>query len=235
MSSSNRFNSVGYCSFMDLSDTAEYRKKRLQDFVDQKFAGNKAALGRALGYRDGAFVGQMLRGERPITEKTIDQIHELPGGKGWFNTNVLVNVTPVPIGGNRIPMINYVQAGIWTDVVDSLQPGDADDWLMTDLRLSNHAFALEIKGDSMLPEFKSGDRVIIDPEIAPQPGDFVVAKNGGNEATFKKYRPRGTDESGNTIFELVPLNEDFESLRSDQQPIRIVGTMVEHRKYRKPR
>lgn len=33
--------------------------------------GGKASLGRALGYRDGAFVGQMLRGERPITEKTL--------------------------------------------------------------------------------------------------------------------------------------------------------------------
>jgi len=133
----------------------------------------------------------------------------------------------------RIPLISYVQAGVWTDVIDNYQPGDADEYLLTDLELSGGAFALEIKGDSMLPEFKPGDRVIIDPNIFPQPGDFVVAKNGDEEATFKKYRPRGVSERGDTVFELVPLNEDYPSMRSDVTPIRIVGTMVEHRKYRR--
>ncbi len=85
----------------------------------------------------------------------------------------------------------------------------------------------------MLPEFKPGDRVIIDPSTSPQPGDYVVAKNGEEEATFKKYRPRGVNERGDVVFELVPLNEDYPSMRSDVTPIRIVGTMVEHRKYRR--
>lgn len=143
------------------------------------------------------------------------------------------NVVPAPIGSHRIPLIDYVQAGAWTGVQDPFEPGAADEYLLTDLELSGSAFALEIKGESMLPEFRPGDRVIIDPEVMPSPGDFVVAKNGAEEATFKKYRPRSIDAAGNTVFELVPLNEDFPSMRSDVVPIRIVGTMVEHRKYRK--
>lgn len=75
--------------------------------------------------------------------------------------------------------------------------------------------------------------MIVDPVIAPQPGDYVVAKNGEEEATFKKYRPRGMNERGDVVYELVPLNEDYPSMRSDLTPIKIVGTMVEHRKYRK--
>lgn len=145
------------------------------------------------------------------------------------------NVAPAPVGSLRIPLISYVQAGVWTGVVDNYAPGDAEDFLLTDLELSGSAFALEIKGDSMLPEFKPGDRVIIDPNVSPQPGDYVVAKNGEEEATFKKYRPRSVNERGETVFELVPLNEDYPSMRSDVTPIRIVGTMVEHRKYRKRR
>lgn len=39
--------------------------------------GGKAELGRALGYRDGAFVGQMIRGDRPVTEKTLRAMVEL--------------------------------------------------------------------------------------------------------------------------------------------------------------
>ena len=185
-----------------------------------------------MGYRDGAFVGQMLRDERPISEKTVAQIHALPGGKGWFSEP---NVEPAPMGGVRIPVISHVQAGIWTEVIDNFQPGDADDWLVTDLDVSGSTFALEIKGDSMLPEFKPGDRVIIDPDVIPQPGDYVVAKNGDDGATFKKYRPRGLGADGQPVFELAPLNDDFPTLRSDVEPVRIIGTMVEHRKYRRPR
>jgi SOS-response transcriptional repressor LexA len=154
-------------------------------------------------------------------------------GFGPMNIGSGQNVKSAPIGAVRIPLISYVQAGCWTGIIDNFQPGDAEDWLLTDLGLSDFAFALQIKGDSMLPEFKEGDRVIIDPIIEPMPGDFVVAKNSENEATFKKYRPRGTNENGVIIFELVPLNEDYASMRSDSQHISIIGTMVEHRKYRK--
>lgn len=145
------------------------------------------------------------------------------------------NISPATMGANRIPLISYVQAGAWTEALNNFQPGDADEWLLTDLQLSGHAFALEIKGDSMLPDFKPGDRVIIDPGVSPLPGDFVAAKNCEESATFKKYRPRGADAEGNSIFELVPLNEDYPSIRSDLAPMKIVGTMVEHRKYRRAR
>ncbi len=173
-------------------------------------ADTAAALERATGYR----ATWLVTGKGP---KLVDA----------------QNVAPADLGSHRIPLISYVQAGAWTGVVDNYQPGDAEDFLLTDLELSGSAFALEIKGDSMLPEFKAGDRVIIDPNVSPQPGDFVVAKNGDDEATFKKYRPRGINERGETVFELVPLNEDYPSMRSDATPIRIVGTMVEHRKYRR--
>ena len=145
------------------------------------------------------------------------------------------NVTSALIGATRVPLISCVHAGAWKGMDENFKPNDVVDWLMTDQKVSRNAFANEIKGECMLPEFKPGDRVIIDPEVLPMPGDFVVAKNGKEEATFKKYRPRGTDKDGTIIFELVPLNDDFESMRSDVVTIHIVGTMVEHRKYRKVR
>lgn len=80
----------------------------------------------------------------------------------------------------------------------------------------------------MEPEFKEGDIIIIDPEVAPSPGNYVVAKNSEEEATFKKYRPRGVNEKGEHYFELVPLNPDFETMRSDHQSITIIGTAVDH-------
>lgn len=197
----------------------------------KKWGGSQEALALELGLTKGNVSAWENDRHKPKLEQilTISRItgHPLP-------PNIPdINVAPAPIGGRRIPLISYVQAGAWTCVADTFQPGDADEWLMTDQMLSDCAFALQIKGDSMLPEFKEGDRVIIDPAVFPQPGDYVVAKNGEDEATFKKYRPRGANERGDVVFELVPLNEDYPSMRSDITPISIVGTMIEHRKYRR--
>jgi hypothetical protein len=57
---------------MDMTE----RRNRLRIAAER--IGGKTALGRRVGYRDGAFIGQMLRGERPITEKTLDALRRVP-------------------------------------------------------------------------------------------------------------------------------------------------------------
>lgn len=42
----------------------------------------------------------------------------------------------------------------------------------------------------MEPEFKEEDVIIIDPQVQPVAGEFVVAINGDYEATFKNIAPR---------------------------------------------
>lgn len=131
------------------------------------------------------------------------------------------------------PIISSVQAGIWRDIVDSFPRGGADEYIMANNTYGRHTFALRITGNSMEPEFREGDMVVIDPDVRPNAGDYVVAKNHEEAATFKKYRPRGINEAGQDVFELVPLNEDYAPMRSDLQPIHIIGTMVEHTRYRR--
>ncbi|CAI0838292.1 Peptidase S24-like [Serratia quinivorans] len=82
----------------------------------------------------------------------------------------------------------------------------------------------------MEPEFKEGDLIIVDPELNPLPGDYVVAKNGEHEATFKKYRARGVTQDGQDVFELVPLNPDYPTKSSLTEHIEIIGVLVEHRR-----
>ena len=143
------------------------------------------------------------------------------------------NVGTAVTGHREIPVISYVQAGMMTEAVDPFLLGDGFETISTDLDVSSGTFGLIIKGPSMEPDFKDGDKVIVDPAVTPQPGDFVVAKNTEEEATFKKYRPRGTSERGEQIFELVPLNDDFATLHSERDHLHIIGVMVEHRKYRR--
>ena len=145
------------------------------------------------------------------------------------------NMVIAPPDTRRIPVLSYVQAGGWTDVNEIRECDGNLVYITTDLALGERAFAIELKGHSMEPEFVEGDVVLIDPDEHPHPGDFVVAKNGEEAATFKKYRPRGIGEDGQEVFELVPLNDDFPTMRSDRQHIQIIGTMVEHRRRRKRR
>lgn len=77
---------------MNLDETLAWRRRRLSELAEQ--VGGKAALGRHLGYTDGAFVGQMIRGQRPITEKTIAVAERIRGPqgqtfKGWFTKEPL--------------------------------------------------------------------------------------------------------------------------------------------------
>jgi SOS-response transcriptional repressor LexA len=142
------------------------------------------------------------------------------------------NVEDAVIGSRSIPVLDHVQAGQWTAVSTRRTDAEPYEFVMTDLLLGPAAFAMRIRGESMLPDFIEGDVVIIDPDVAPQPGDFVVAANGG-DAVFKQYRERGVTASGVKVFELMPLNKFYPVIRSDITPMRIVGTMVEHRRYRR--
>ncbi|MGT4672932.1 LexA family protein [Aeromonas caviae] len=145
------------------------------------------------------------------------------------------NVEPAVIPqGTRVPVLSYVQAGHWHEMCEQATAFDGNvEYVTAGVDVGPCGFGLWLRGQSMEPFFKEGDLIIVDPDEAPQPGDFVVAKNGSEEATFKKYRPRGIDESGQEVFELVPLNDDFPTMHSDRQHIQIIGVMVEHRSYRK--
>lgn len=128
----------------------------------------------------------------------------------------------------KIPVLDYVQAGLFNTVgYDGINPiGET----YTTYRSSKEksVFSLTVQGESMLPDFRPGDSLIIDSALAPQAGSFVIAQNGDYEATFKKYRVTGYDEFGREIFELVPLNPDYPTLSSLNHNISIIGVMVVH-------
>ncbi|HLI12743.1 MAG TPA: S24 family peptidase [Alphaproteobacteria bacterium] len=144
------------------------------------------------------------------------------------------NVAPSGEGGISVPLIDAVTAGRWGAIANPYEPGAGAEFVQTSQAVGGGAFALRIRGTSMEPRFREGDIIVVDPAITPQPGDFVVAKlDHEEEATFKKYRPRGFDQKGQPIIELVPLNEDWPILRVDaDSPGHIVGVMVEHRSFR---
>lgn len=143
------------------------------------------------------------------------------------------NVEDAAIGVRRIPVLDYIQAGQWRGVNANAGEEGTEEYILTDLEHPPSTFALHVKGDSMEPEFKAGDDVVINPTLQPRPGDYVVATCETGEATFKQYRAAGRNEHGQEVFELWPLNPLYAPMRSDRQQLAIVGVMVEHRRYRR--
>lgn len=182
--------------------------------------------------------------ERGISKQGMLKAQEVIGcsalwletGNGPMSLNVLCDSSQLFSRNSQIPLIRPDQAVKISSKAAAPVLGDPLGWLFTHMNLSSRAFALEVSGNSMQPVFQEGDWIILDPMAVPEPGDFVVAKCGARkELVFRKYRPKGLDTSGNMTFELVPLNEDYPSLRSEIVPIEIIGTLIEHRIFtRKP-
>lgn len=108
----------------------------------------------------------------------------------------------------RIPVISYVQAGDFSEVVDNFGPGEAEEWAETTKPVNRHTFALRVTGDSMEPLFPEGTIIVVEPEMDPLPGDYVIAKNG-DAATFKQL----VSDAGEWY--LKPLNNRY--------PIKLLG------------
>jgi SOS-response transcriptional repressor LexA len=148
----------------------------------------------------------------------------------------LSNVEAVPPSSlaRRVPLIEGMPATghPGTYVVD-LTPKT---WLQADIEFSTQAIGLRLADDCMEPEFYKGEIVIVDPQVQPHDGDYVIAElQEAQEAgcslwTFKQYRARGYHR-GQQVYDLVPLNPTYSTMTVGPDfPARVVGTMVEHRR-----
>ncbi|MFB0769885.1 LexA family protein [Aeromonas salmonicida] len=214
------------------------KSERIKE-LRKKHGLTQQKLGELIGVKKSS-ISQWENDEHSPSGDNLAQLSKVFGVSAhWLSTGKgspeLSNVEPAVIPqGSRVPILSYVQAGNWREMCEQATTFDGNvEYVTASVDIGPCGFGLWMRGDSMLPQFKEGDLIIVDPDEVPQPGDYVVARNGNNEATFKKYRPRGIDENGQEVFELVPLNDDYPSMHSDRQHIQIIGVMVEHRIFRK--
>jgi SOS-response transcriptional repressor LexA len=114
------------------------------------------------------------------------------------------NTEAGPAIRGAVPLLSAVQAGTYKMHVDNFQPGDGGGEVVpTSVPVKRHTFALRVTGDSMEPEFREGMIIIVEPDMEPQPGDYVIAKNADDEPTFKQLVKDGSD------WYLKPLNSQW--------------------------
>ena len=102
-----------------------------------------------------------------------------------------INVSaPFPIAGRLVPVISWVQAGAWTTAEAVPIGTQFEEWLPPNPKCGKHGYGLKVVGESMLPDFRPGDKIYVNPDFQIsdlKTGDLViVACDGETEATFKK-------------------------------------------------
>ena len=105
-----------------------------------------------------------------------------------------------------VPLIGLAQAGQGGFFDDAGFPvGGGWEEIAFPEATDEHAYALEIAGDSMLPVYRDGDRIVVAPSMPPRRGDRVVVKTQSGEV-MAKVLSRMTAQR----VELKSLNPAFE-------------------------
>ena len=97
--------------------------------------------------------------------------------------------------GNRtVPLLGFAQAGRGGFFTNAGFPNGNgwDEVTLPDID-DEHAYALEISGDSMLPLYRKGDTIVVSPAAKPRRGDRVVVKTTDGEVVAKEL-VRKTDK-----------------------------------------
>ena len=172
-----------------------------------------------------ATISRLEAGQRGLSQKWLERLApalrcEPPQLLGSPHAVVSISVSVVPL-------IDSIRASSWTDVADPYPKGDGAKWLPVQRKYGPRAFALQVQGPSMRPDYAEGDIIVVDPDIEARPGDDVVARlDESNEATFKRLRIKAYDAKGRPLVELVPLNPDWPVLTLKKSG-RIVGPAID--------
>lgn len=128
----------------------------------------------------------------------------------------------------KLPLISWVQAGEWAEIVDNFQPGDAEEWIPCPFNHTESAFILQVVGWSMHnpsgdKSYSPGEFIAVDPGKEPRHKSMVIAKVDGEEkATFKQLL---IDPEGAMM--LKALNPDHRpNLMELPADSRIVGVVI---------
>ncbi|SJM28912.1 S24 family peptidase [Mesorhizobium delmotii] len=132
------------------------------------------------------------------TGASLDEFTGLVEGRGKPGPG------PLPARRSSVPLLGFAQAGAGGFFDDAGFPaGQGWDLIELPAQATGTSYALQVQGDSMLPLYRNGDVLIVEPGAATRKGDRVVVKTNAGEV-MAKVLDRQTAKS----IMLVSLNPD---------------------------
>jgi len=125
---------------------------------------------------------------------------------------------------NSVPLIGFAQAGVGGFFDDGGFPvGQGWDEIAPPTGASESAYALKVSGDSMMPLYREGDIIIVDPTAQVRKGDRVVAKTREGEVLAKTLERRNA-----SIVELQSINPDHDTLKFKPDELEWLARIVHY-------
>ncbi|MER9251799.1 helix-turn-helix transcriptional regulator [Mesorhizobium sp. M0598] len=130
------------------------------------------------------------------TGASLDEFAGLVEGRG--------NSDALPVQRSSVPLLGFAQAGAGGFFDDAGFPaGQGWDLIELPARATETSYALKVQGDSMLPLYRNGDVLIVEPGATIRKGDRVVVKTNAGEVMAKVL-----DGQTPRSIALVSLNPD---------------------------
>lgn len=89
---------------------------------------------------------------------------------------------------NKVPLISWVNAGSFCESPDVFNPGDADEWMESPFPCSSSSYCLTVEGDSMSPDYREGEIILVDPSLDARHNDDIVVRTPDGTHTFKRIQ-----------------------------------------------
>jgi len=123
---------------------------------------------------------------------------------------------------HRIPIIGYAQTGRQGFFDDAGYPTGSG-WDEVDFPNvgDNHAYALEVSGESMEPVYRDGDTIIVSPQANVRRGDRVVVRTRDGEVLAKQL----VRQTAHRI-ELLSINRDHADITLKVEDVEWMARIV---------
>ena len=132
-----------------------------------------------------------------------------------------VHIEPVINTTRAVPVVSWATAGAakdYHDLADFL-----DEKVVTECQDAN-AFAVIVDGDSMAPDIRVGDRVVVSPNKEAQSGNIVIARTRKDHGVYLKKFLRFGQRSEKV--RLISVNPGYPALEFDLTDFRFIYPVV---------
>jgi len=198
-----------------MADVFDFRRRNLTLVMNHYAQGKQVALAERTDLND-RYISQLVTGRRNMgnqTARKIERALRLPEGYMDVDHRAQQPADTTPQNPATVGVVPLVQWGEVEDArtaVANADPARTEAWITTVVPHSPNAYALRVEGDSMQPRFPTGTVLVVDPDVAPRPGDFVIVKEQTGEIVFKRLRKDGSAlllDAANDRYPMRPLGD----------------------------
>lgn len=207
---------------VELANRTGINKSLISNYLSGAFKAKQDKvnmIAETLGVSEGWLMGYDVSMDRNWLEDENSDVSEINIDNARYIETTVKTI--------KIPVLGKVPAGVPIEAIEDIIGYEEIPALM--VKNGDNYFALKIDGDSMYPDYKTGDIIVIRQQNDCNSGDDCVVMVNGNDATFKRVIKQ---EKG---IILKPLNNNYEPYLFDandiqDKPVRIIGVAVEVRR-----